>query len=666
MNMSVVLNGRPDPHPAQVQNYSEDGLYFVSPEAYQPGDQLRLSMEDFDPAAQGPEAFRSYVAEVRTCRELPNDKENRFGISVCFLFTFHEDIHQLRPACQRAVFDDALRKKAERFLAKHKARLPEPGDPDSQQLLHELRVHQIELQMQNEELRRAQGEIETALVQYTDLYDFAPVSYFTIDSKGLILKMNLTGTTLLGVERHHLIGKPLRYFVTKEDQDSFWLHRQAVIESGMRQSTEINLMRKDGTLVAVFLESSPLPQAEHDKNGIFLAAIDITERKRAEEECRRLEERLVEAKKMEMIATLAGGVAHNFNNLLMGIQGYASLMQDDFKHTLPYVNYFKDINAMIRSAADLTQQLIGFAQGGKYDVRPIDINARIAGSAKLFNNTRRDIDIITNLPEDVWTVAADRSQIDQALLNLFMNAGEAMPNGGHLEIRTANIELHERPVSSAQLPPGKYVQITVRDTGVGMDEATQERIFEPFYTTKSMGQGTGLGLASVYGIIRNHKGQIQVSSKPREGSTFLIHLPIATDDIHDVPASPLEILTGTETLLLVDDELQVRAVGAMMLKRLGYEVLLAESGQDAIKQFNQDRDRIDLVVLDMTMPWMSGSETYDHLCELQPGVKVLLASGYNQEGAAADIVQRGCQGFIQKPYTLEQLSQVLRKILDAD
>ena len=295
--MSVVLNGCPDPHPAQVHDYSEDGLYFVTSEAYQPGDQLRLSMDDYDPAAQGPEAFKSYVAEVRTCRELPNDKENRFGVSVCFLFTSREDIHSLTPARHRAVSDDALRRRAERFLAEHPDILPETGPADIRQLLHELRVHQIELQMQNDELRRAQGEIETALSQYTDLYDFAPVSYFTIDSKGLVLKMNLTGTALLGVERNRLTGKPFGYFVAKEDQDSFWLHRQAVIDSGMRQSTEINLKRKDGTLVAVFLESSPLPQAEHDKNGIFLAAVDITERKRAEEECRRLEECLAEAKK---------------------------------------------------------------------------------------------------------------------------------------------------------------------------------------------------------------------------------------------------------------------------------------------------------------------------------------------------------------------------------
>ena len=372
------------------------------------------------------------------------------------------------------------------------------------------------------------------------------------------------------------------------------------------------------------------------------------------------------SQKMEMIATLAGGVAHNFNNLLMGIQGYVSLMQDDFKHTRTYAGYFRDINGMIRSAADLTEQLLGFAQGGRYDVRPIDINNRIINSAKLFSHTRKDIKVVTNLQEKLWPVSADQSQIDQVLLNLFVNAGEAMPDGGRLEINTAGLVLEESPDPSQRLPAGNYVKITVGDTGVGMDETTRERLFEPFYTTKVSGRDSVLGLASAYGIIRNHGGDIQVTSRPREGSTFLIHLPATTDDIHDVPAAPREILTGTETLLFVDDELQVRAVGVMMLERLGYKVIVAESGQDAIERFQKNRDRIDLVLLDMTMPGLSGSETYNHLRELQPGVKVLLASGYDQAGTAADIIKRGCQGFIQKPYTLEQLSQVLRKILDAN
>jgi PAS domain S-box-containing protein len=665
-DLTITLEGRQDHRRAKMHNYSTDGLYFVTSDAYQPGDQLQLTMDHHDPAAQGPEAFKSYVAEVRTCRKLPNDKENRFGVSVCFLFRSLEDIHRLAPGYRSVGSGEALRKRAERILADQGGSPSETGHADPRQLLHELRVHQIELQMQNEELRRAQGEIETALAQYTDLYDFAPVSYFTLDSKGLILKMNLTGTSLLGVERDRLIGKPFGYFVAKEDQDLFWLHRQAVIDSRLRQSTILNLKRKDGRPIAVFIESSPLPRTEPIDGGIFSAVIDITERKKAEAEIKRLEACVTEAKKMKIIATLAGGVAHNFNNLLMGIQGYVSLMQDDFKHTQHYARYFNDINGMIRSAADLTQQLLGFAQGGKYDVRPIDMNTRIAGSAKLYNHTRKDITIDTNLQEDLWAVAADRSQIDQVLLNLFLNAGDAMPNGGHLEIRTTNVVLQERPESDPQLAPGKYVQITVSDTGVGMDEATLERIFEPFFTTKTIGQGTGLGLASVYGIIHNHKGHIQVSSKPGEGSTFLIHLPAATDDVQDVPAAPLQILRGTETLLLVDDEVQVRAVGAMMARRLGYEVILAESGQDAIEQFSQNRDRIDLVLLDMTMPGMSSDETYDYLRKLQPGVKVLLASGYNQEGAPEDILQRGCQGFIQKPYTLEELSQALRMVLDAN
>lgn len=665
-NLTIALGGGRNHHDGQMQNYNEDGLFFVCSEDYEPGDQLQLTMDTYDPGAQGPEEFRSYVVEVKSCRKLEIDKETRFGVGVCYLYKSKEDIPRLTPVRQNNVPANALRKRAEQFLAEHADAIPEIADTDTRQILHELQVHQIELEMQNDELRRAQIETGTALAKYTDLYDFAPVSYFTIDSKGLIQKVNLTGTALLGFERQHLIGKPFRYFVAQEDKDSFWRHRRSVIESRSRKSIELKLDCKNGAQVFVSLESSLIPQVEPFKNEVFSAVIDITERKKAEEECRRLEEHLNEAKKMEAIGTLAGGVAHDFNNLLMSIQGYVSLMREDPGLNQPYAGYLKSISAMLRSAAELTGQLLGFAQGGKYDVRPISINTSILNSVDIFKRTHRDVQVITDLQDDLWAVKADRSQIEQVLLNVFINAGDAMPDGGRLRVQTANLDLEENPGGPPQLPAGSYVRITLSDTGSGMDQATRERIFEPFYTTKRGGQGTGLGLASVYGIIRNHKGRIQVSSEPSEGSTFIIYLPATTDSIAPIARLPQEMPSGTETVLLVDDELHVRDVGVIMLKRLGYRVLLAESGKEAIEQYGRYHHQIDLVVLDMTMPGMSGRETYEHLRALHPGVKVLLASGYSKEGAAEEILKRGCRGFIQKPYTLQQFSQILRQILDTD
>lgn len=665
-NLTIASGDGRNHRDGQMHNYNEDGLFFVSSEAYSPGNQLQLTMDTYDPEAQGPESFKSYVVEVKSCKKLESDGETRFGVGVCYVYKSKEDIPRLTPGRQNNVTADALRQKAEQFLADRADTIPDAAGADTRQILHELQVHQIELEMQNDELRRAQSETETALAKYTDLYDFAPVSYFTMDSKGLIQKVNLTGTALLGFARQHLIGRPLGYFVAQEDKDSFWRHRQSVINSRTCQSIELKLNRKDGAQVFVCLESRLIPQVEQDKNDIFSAVIDITERKRAEETYRRLEEHLNEAKKMEAIGTLAGGVAHDFNNLLMGVQGYVSLMREDPGMTQPYAGYLRSINAMLSSAAELTKQLLGFAQGGKYDVRPINIKTSILNSSDLFRRTRKDVHVITDLQEDVWAVEADRSQIEQVLLNLFINAGDAMPDGGRLRIHAANFALEENRDAPAQLPPGNYVQITVSDTGSGMDQATRERIFEPFYTTKRVRQGAGLGLASVYGIIRNHKGSIQVFSEPSKGSTFIVLLPATTHKISDISCLPWEIRAGTETVLFVDDEPHVRDVGVIMLKRLGYRVLLAENGKRAIEQFSLNRDQIDLVILDMTMPGMSGSETYDQLRTLDPGVKVLLASGYSRNGDAQEILNRGCKAFIQKPYTLKQFSQELRQILDTN
>ncbi len=667
-NLTIASSEHQNHQRAQMHNYSRDGLFFVSSEDYQPGDQLRVYMDNFDPGAQGPAAFRSYLVEVKNCRRLENDEGDHFGVGVCYLYKSKEDLPHLTPARRLEVSPDRLRRRAEQFLAEHADTIPEIAASDSRQILHDLQVHQIELEMQNEELRRAQNEIETALAKYTDLYDFAPVSYFTIDSKGLIQNVNLTATTLLGVDRRHLIGKPFGVFVAPEDKDVFWVHRQSVIDTHIRQSIEIRLKHHDGNPIFVSLESSPVPatQAEHLHEGILSALIDITERKKTEEECKRLEECLAEAKKMEAIGTLAGGVAHDFNNLLMGIQGYVSLMREDLENTPPYAGYLKNVNEMITSAAALTRQLLGFAQGGKYNPHPIDINVRIKKGVEFFERTRKDVQIITDLQDDLWAVEADQSQIDQVLLNLFINASDAMPDGGRFEISTANLVLKDNPTQPFPLPPGNYIQIAASDTGIGMDDKTRKRIFEPFYTTKQLGRGTGLGLASVYGIIRNHKGHIQVFSKLLKGSTFIINLPASAADIKITPRIPAEMLTGTETVLLVDDEPIVREVGATMLERLGYHVLLAESGKEALKLFRQNQAQIALVVLDMIMPGMNGRETYDQLRMLDPGVKVLLASGYSQTEAADEILQLGGRGFIQKPYSLKEFSQVLRQILDTN
>ncbi|MEW6669217.1 MAG: PAS domain S-box protein [Thermodesulfobacteriota bacterium] len=390
---------------------------------------------------------------------------------------------------------------------------------------------------------------------------------------------------------------------------------------------------------------------------ILGTVVDITEKKR-------LQAQLAHAQKMEAIGTLAGGIAHDFNNLLMGIQGRTSLMLLDVDSTHSHYEHLKGIEGYVVSAAELTKQLLGFARGGKYEVTPTDLNDLLRKSSEMFGRTRKEIMIHTRYEADLWPVDVDRGQIEQVFLNLFVNAWQSMPGGGDLILETRNVRLEEKDVKAHGFQEGRYVRVSVTDTGVGMDEKTRERIFEPFFTTKEMGRGTGLGLASAYGIIRNHGGMIRVQSRQGAGTTFHIDLPASSKDVRAEKADTQEIPRGTETILLVDDETMILDVGEGMLGALGYKVLLARSGSEAVTCYREKAGEVDVVILDMIMPKMGGGETYDALKKLHPGVKVLLSSGYSIDGQAQEILDRGCYGFVQKPFNLPTLARKLREILD--
>lgn len=385
---------------------------------------------------------------------------------------------------------------------------------------------------------------------------------------------------------------------------------------------------------------------------------------RNEEEKKTLEAQLLVAQRLESIGTLAGGVAHDFNNLLMGIQGRASIMlmkktpsERDYEH-------LKGIEEYVKSAAALTRQLLGFARGGKYEVKPTDLNTLLRKQNQMFGRTMKEIRIKEKLEENLWTTEVDQGQIEQVLMNLYVNAWQAMPTGGDLFVQTNNITIDEDYNELYKANPGRYVKISVTDTGIGMDKETQQRIFDPFFTTKEMGRGTGLGLASTYGIIKNHNGFINVYSEVGEGTSFNIYLPISeklvvrTEQISDI------VTKGTETILLVDDEGFILDVGKNLLDSLGYEVRIAQSGKEAIEHYNSNYNIIDIVILDMIMPDLGGGKVFDRLREINPNVKVLLSSGYSVDGQATEILNRGCNGFIQKPFTTNELSKTIRDILN--
>ena len=378
---------------------------------------------------------------------------------------------------------------------------------------------------------------------------------------------------------------------------------------------------------------------------------------------RKLEQQLQISQKMEAVGTLAGGVAHDFNNLLMGIQGRTSLMLLETSAVHPYYEHLKEIENYVVRAAQLTKQLLGFARGGKYEVRPTDLNELVAQSISMFGRTKKEISIKTKYQKNLGTIEVDRSQIDQVLLNIFVNAWQAMHEGGILYVQTRNVDLSKNFVAAYGARPGKYAAISITDNGIGMKEEISRRVFDPFFTTREKDRGTGLGLASAYGIVKNHDGIITVESEKGRGTTFTVYLPVSGKKVVDEKPAEPEILTGSETVLLVDDEQLIIDVGGKLLQRMGYRVLTADNGNQAIEIYRQNKGTIEIVILDLIMPQVSGGEVYDRLKEIDPQVKVLLSSGYSAESQAAEILRRGCNGFIQKPFRPEALSKKIRAIL---
>jgi PAS domain S-box-containing protein len=500
--------------------------------------------------------------------------------------------------------------------------------------------------------------------RYKELLENVDDAVYILDGDGNILDANEAAYSRLGYTPRQFFGLNLGDIIPRADARSIIerLGRDLPDNSPNKIIVETSHTKTDGAQIPVEIRARAI--SYRGRNVILNVARDITSRVEAEKEKKLLQNQLVHSQKMEAIGTLAGGIAHDFNNLLMGIQGYISLIRLQTNPEDPTGEYVEGIENAVTNAANLTNQLLGFARKGKYALKLTSLNDIVKNSTKMFIRTRKEIITHKKLQKNLWRVKVDPGQIEQVLINLYLNAWHAMPQGGDLYIQTDNVYLSASYCEPFKVPAGNYVRVSVTDTGVGIDREIIERIFEPFFTTKDVGKGTGLGLASVYGIIKNHNGIIRVYSEKGHGATFDIYLPASNAEEPAGPEKNEELLTGNETILLVDDEESTIMVEDLMLKELGYTVFAAQSGKEAIELYKEHAMAFDLIALDMIMPEMNGKDTYNELKKINPDVKVLLVSGYGLNKDIEELMSLGCDGFIQKPFDVVHLSQKIREVLE--
>ncbi|MBI5843449.1 MAG: PAS domain S-box protein [Deltaproteobacteria bacterium] len=472
---------------------------------------------------------------------------------------------------------------------------------------------------------------------------------------GIIKFANPVALSMTGYPEAEMTGISFLQLLHPEDHaTATQRHRKRLSGKLSGKAHNYRFITKAGETALAQLSGGPIMW--EGRPAVLMVARDITDEKR-------IEEQLAHAERMEAVGTLAGGVAHDFNNLLMAIQGNISLMLLSLPEDSPLVERLKSIEGCVQSGTRLTGQLLGYARGGKYAVATIDLNLLVQESAQLFGRARKEICLNLDLAPDLWRVEVDRIQLEQVLLNLFVNAWHALPGGGDIIASTRNVVLSEEDCAGFGLPAGFYVRLSIADNGVGMDEAVKKRIFEPFFTTRQKGAGAGLGLASSYAIIKNHRGMIHVLSEPKKGATFSIFLPATDKDPEVTTAAGFSLFRGEGLVMLVDDDPMILDVAASMLAEMGFRVISANGGKKAVELFRARASEITLVILDLVMPDMNGGETFKKLREERADIPVILASGYGETSQIREIMAGGGVEFLQKPFDMTDLSAKLRKIL---
>ena len=513
------------------------------------------------------------------------------------------------------------------------------------------------------DLKSAEAAFRESEKRYQNIVENIEEGYFELDLKGYLTFVNTPLCRIVGFSRDRLLLTHFRKYVSRPTARYLFQLFNRVYRSGIPATNQDFEAHRNDQRMILEISASLVTGQDSQPVGFRGMLRDITHLRRAEKERQELKEQLHHAQRIEAIGTLAGGIAHDFNNILMGVQGNISLMLMRTPPTNPLTQKLRNIEQYIKDGASLTRQLLDFARTKQRQTAVTDLNELIRKTADMFGRTKREITINASELAATWPVKINPGQLEQVLMNLLVNAWQAMPEGGRLTIETEDCQLNMKSVHPFGLNPGRYVKVKVRDTGIGMTEAILPQIFNPFFTTKERGRGTGLGLSSAYGIIKNHRGFIKAASRVGEGSVFTVYLPATTSAIQSETEIMLEPLRGAGTIMVVDDERFIIEITGEWLMELGYQVIEASSGQEALTLYEIHREAVDLVILDMVMPGMNGGETFDRLQAIDPDVNVLLISGYGLDGKAEEIHGKGCRGFIQKPFTIIQLSEKIKSIL---
>lgn len=513
---------------------------------------------------------------------------------------------------------------------------------------------------------RAERLLKESEARHRALVELAPIGIAVHrDGKGVFV--NPAAARIVGIDDpNDFVGRDVLQYVHPEDRAAAGERVRRVSEAReVIRTFSVRYVRPDGRVVHAEAANAPIDY--EGRPAVMTVFQDVTERRRAEE----LERLLARARKMEALGRLAGGIAHDFNNLLTAIIGFASLLKEKTPPDHPGRPCIEEIVKAGNRAAALTGQLLSFSRRQVVEPRVLDLNQVVRDMETLLRRLiGEDVILVTDLEADLDPVRIDQSQMEQVIVNLAVNARDAMPHGGTLTLKTRNVTLATAlPVRGGEaIPPGPYVQFVVEDTGTGMDGEVMSHLFEPFFTTKEVGTGTGLGLSTVYGIIRQNGGYVDVTSILRQGTQFHIYLPVAErpSPEPDQDLTPPDGLRGTETVLLVEDEDAVRDLATQVLARLGYDVVLARNGVEALERVRTVAKPVSLVVTDVVMPRMSGPDLVRRLREVHPGVKSLFISGYSNEAMMHDGIEGPGTAYLQKPFTPEDLAARVRRLLDTD